>query len=98
MSQNEKVYLVLNIFKLLIGVSLKATKSSFARYLSYIHKLNFKEKLKKGDQVRILKGPFANFIATVETYEADHRIWVLMNLMGRKTKIQTPSNSLKLSN
>ncbi|MDC3194272.1 transcriptional activator RfaH [Amylibacter sp.] len=55
------------------------------------------EKLKKGDQVTVLKGPFANFIATVEKYEADQRIWILMDLMGRKTKIQTPSDNLTLS-
>jgi len=56
------------------------------------------QKLKKGDQVEVLKGPFANFIATVEKYEADQRIWILMDLMGRKTKIITPSDALKLSN
>ena len=55
------------------------------------------KKLKKGDQVTVLKGPFANFIATVEKYEADQRIWILMDLMGRKTKIQTPSENLILS-
>ena len=55
------------------------------------------QKLKKGDQITVLTGPFSNFIATVEKYEADHRIWILMDLMGRKTKIQTPSDALKLS-
>lgn len=55
------------------------------------------KKLKKGDQVTVLTGPFANFISTVETYEADHRIWILMDLMGRETKIQTPSDALRLS-
>jgi len=54
------------------------------------------KKLKEGDQVTILKGPFANFIASVEKYEADQRIWILMDLMGRKTKIQTPSDNLTL--
>ena len=53
------------------------------------------KKLKKGDQVKVLKGPFANFIATVEEYETDQRIWILMDLMGRKTKIQTPSDTLQ---
>ena len=53
-------------------------------------------KFKKGDTIKVLKGPFADFIATVEKYEADHRIWILMDLMGRKTKIQTPSDALKL--
>ncbi|MDB2405215.1 transcriptional activator RfaH [bacterium] len=52
------------------------------------------KKLNKGDQVTVLTGPFANFIATVEKYEADQRIWILMDLMGRKTKIQTPSDNL----
>jgi len=55
------------------------------------------KKLRKGDQVTVLMGPFANFIATVEKYEADQRIWILMDLMGRKTKIKTSSNALKLS-
>ena len=55
------------------------------------------QKLKKGDQVKVLKGPFANFIATIETYETDQRIWILMDLMGRKTKIQTPSDALQPS-
>ena len=55
------------------------------------------EKLKKGDQVTVLTGPFANFIATVEKYEGDQRIWILMDLMGREAKVITPSDALKLS-
>ena len=55
-------------------------------------------KLKRGDHVTVLKGPFANFIATVEKYEADQRISILMDLMGRKTKIKTPSDNLTLLN
>ena len=47
------------------------------------------KKLKKGDQVKILNGPFTNFVATIETYETDQRIWILMDLMGRTTKLQT---------
>ena len=56
------------------------------------------EKLKNGDQVTVLKGPFANFIVTVEKYEDDQRIWVLMDLMGRKTKIHTSSDALQPTN
>ena len=54
-------------------------------------------KFKKGDRVKVLGGPFADFFATVEKYEADQRIWILMDLMGRKTKITTPSDNLTLS-
>ena len=52
--------------------------------------------MKKGDKVKVLEGPFANFIATIEKYESEQRIWILMDLMGRKTKLQTPSNALEL--
>jgi transcriptional antiterminator RfaH len=55
------------------------------------------EKLKKGAPVTVLKGPFVNFIATVEEYEADQRIWILIDLMGRKSRIQTSSDALRLS-
>jgi transcriptional antiterminator RfaH len=55
------------------------------------------KKYKKGDQVKILKGPFSNFISTVETYETNQRIWILMDLMGRKTKIQALAKNLQLS-
>jgi len=54
------------------------------------------KKLKKGAQVTISTGPFADFIATVEKYESDHRIWILMDLMGRKAKIQIPSDTFIL--
>ena len=53
------------------------------------------KKLKKGDQVKVLEGPFADFIATVETYDTEQRIWILMDLMGRKSKIQAPTDILQ---
>ena len=79
---------------------LKSISTTFVEDLKRRYDLSGKllpmEKLKKGDQVKVLKGPFANFIATIETYESDQRTWVLMDLMGRKTKIQTPSDNLTL--
>jgi len=80
---------------------LKSIPTIFVDHLMKRYDLSGKllpiKKLKKGDQVTVLTGPFADFIATVEKYEADHRIWILMDLMGRKTKIQTPSDTLKIS-
>jgi transcriptional antiterminator RfaH len=55
------------------------------------------KKFRKGDQVKVIKGPFADLIAIIEQYETKQRIWILMDLMGRKTKIQTPSDNLTLS-
>lgn len=40
-----------------------------------------------GDQVRLTSGPFVNFVAEVETIDPDQRIWVLMDLMGAKTRV-----------
>ena len=55
------------------------------------------KKLQKGDQVKLLNGPFTNFIATVEKYETDQRIWILMDIMNQKTKILTCSNAIQAS-
>ena len=80
---------------------LKSIPTNFVYHLMKRYDLSGKllpiKKLKKGEQVKVLKGPFANFIATVETYETDQRIWILMDLMGRKTKIQTPMDTLQKS-
>ena len=79
---------------------LKSIPTIFVDHLMKRYDLSGKllpiQKLKKGDQVTVLTGPFANFIATVEKYEADQRIWILIDLMGRMTKIQTPSDKIKL--
>ena len=80
---------------------LKSIPTSFVDSLMKRYDLSGKllpiKKLKKGDQIKVLKGPFANFIATVEKYEDDQRIWILMDLMGRKSKIQAETVSLQLS-
>ena len=79
---------------------LKSIPSTFVESLMKRYDLSGKllpiKKLEEGDQVAILTGPFADFSATIEKYEADHRIWILMDLMGRKTKIITPSDALKV--
>ena len=81
---------------------LKSIPTTFVTSLMIRYDLSGKllpiEKLKKGDKVRVSKGPFADFIATVEKYETDQRIWILLDLMGQKTKIQTLSDTLQSSN
>ena len=80
---------------------LKSIPTSFVDHLMKRYDLSGKlipiKKLKKGDHVTLLKGPFANFIATVEKYEAEQRRGMRIDLMGRKTVIQTPSDNLILS-
>ena len=50
--------------------------------------------LNKGDSVQLLTGPFANYIAKVETIDAEQRAWVLMELMGRVTRISVDPNQV----
>lgn len=47
-----------------------------------------------GDEVRVLNGPFANFIATVEALSSPERIGVLIDLMGRKVRTSVPSTQI----
>ena len=50
--------------------------------------------LNKGDSVELLTGPFTNYIAKVETIDADQRVWILMELMGRVARISVDPNQL----
>ena len=40
-----------------------------------------------GDEVLLLTGPFTDFVASVERIEPSRRIWVLIELLGRKTRV-----------
>ena len=53
--------------------------------------------LREGDSVELLTGPFAKFVATVDTIEPEQRIWVIMDYMGQKTRIQVTSEQLRLN-
>ncbi len=61
-------------------------------------KLLHAKQLAAGDQVTLLTGPFANFIATVETIDIEQRIWVLMECMGQRTRMYVKADQLQLSN
>lgn len=41
----------------------------------------------EGDRVRIIDGPFADFITSIEKIDPDRRLHVLLELMGRSTKV-----------
>ena len=53
--------------------------------------------LNEGDSVEMLTGPFANFIATVDTIDPEQRIWVLMDFMGQKTRLQVTTDQMQLA-
>ncbi|MFD1195249.1 transcription termination/antitermination protein NusG [Seohaeicola saemankumensis] len=41
-----------------------------------------------GDQIRIVSGPFADFVTSVEKIDPDRRLHVLLELLGRQTRVQ----------
>jgi transcriptional antiterminator RfaH len=46
------------------------------------------ENFEAGQSVEMHSGPFANFIATVEQMASDARVWVLLDFMGKATRVQ----------
>ena len=48
-----------------------------------IHSLNY---IAPGDRVKIERGPFADFICTVDTIQDDRRAWILIDLLQQKTR------------
>ena len=51
--------------------------------------------LAPGDEVMVTKGPFAEFIATIERITPDRRVWVLMEIMGGATRVAVDAQHLR---
>ncbi|TYB85615.1 transcription termination/antitermination protein NusG [Oceaniovalibus sp. ACAM 378] len=50
--------------------------------------------LKVGEQVRITCGPFADFVSTIDSIELDRRVFVMLELLGRQTRLKVDCASL----
>jgi len=48
-----------------------------------------------GDEVKITAGPFADFVATVDQIDPDRRVWLLIDLMGQKTRVSVAEDGLR---
>ncbi len=51
--------------------------------------------LSPGDQVAMTHGPFADFVAEVEKIDPDRRVWVLLDIMGGKTRVAVNAGQLR---
>lgn len=51
--------------------------------------------LKTGDTIRILSGPFADTVAKIESLADGERIRILMDLLGRETRMSVPKDSVE---
>ncbi len=49
--------------------------------------LNASTNLKVGDQVKVETGALVDFVGTIEKVSEDQRIWLLMEFMGRSTRM-----------
>ncbi len=61
-----------------------------------IGKLLPTKSLETGDPVTVVSGALTNFVATVETIDSKRRIWILMDILGHRTKVQVGFEQLKL--
>ena len=51
-----------------------------------------------GDLAKIERGPFAEFICTVEKIKDDHRAWVLIDLLKQQTRVEVRLDSVSKIN
>ncbi|MEO1986834.1 MAG: transcriptional activator RfaH [Martelella sp.] len=51
--------------------------------------------LKPGDHVTVTKGPFTHFVAEVEAFSPDRRVWVLMEIMGGQARVAVEADQLR---
>lgn len=53
--------------------------------------------LREGESVELLSGPFSEFVATVEEVKADQRVWLLLDFMGKNTRVQVETKDVTRS-
>ena len=51
--------------------------------------------IEPGDAVTLANGPFADLAGRVELVAPDRRIWVLIDLMGRQTRVAVSEDALR---
>lgn len=52
-------------------------------------------RLTPGDKVTLITGPFADFVAQIETINAEQRAWVLIEIMGGPTRMVVGTEQLR---
>ena len=50
---------------------------------------------KLGDEVTVVGGPFTDFVTKIEKVDPDQRLWVLLDVMGRKTRVAISAYNLQ---
>ena len=50
-----------------------------------------------GQDVQVLREPFAKFVAKVEEISPDQRVWILIDLLGQSSRISVAKDSIALA-
>lgn len=53
--------------------------------------------LQPGDAVKVMSGPFSQFVATVDSIDSQRRVWLLLELLGRPTRVAVSTDDLRLA-
>ncbi len=53
--------------------------------------------VQRGDQVRIKSGPFAAFLAHVQSVPSERRVWLLLDFMGQRQRVSVRLSDVELS-
>ena len=56
--------------------------------------LHKKNRLNKGDKIRLLNGPFSESLGLVDGMPDNDRVYVLLNILGRQVKTRVPLESV----
>lgn len=55
------------------------------------------QKLEPGDRVTVTSGPFTDLVAEIEKAAPDRRVWVLLDVMGGKTRVEVGTDQIKMT-
>ena len=52
--------------------------------------------IKKGDKILVRNSASSKFISTIDQIDSKNRIWVLMNILGRQSRVQVKSEQIQI--
>ena len=50
--------------------------------------------LNEGDNIKVINTPFNDFITVIHQIDYEQRIWILMDIMGRPSKMRLTDNQI----
>jgi len=53
------------------------------------------QSLQRGDEVSLATGPFADFVGRVEEIASKDRVWILLDIVGKSTRVAVPRSDLR---